>query len=78
MIIWDDQVLELIDSKVETYAICGKFKSLKDDFVWRLIGVYGPNDNNLRFVLFDELKFFVSMGHSLVSRRRFQCCKISL
>uniref|UniRef100_A0A7C8YQP7 Endonuclease/exonuclease/phosphatase domain-containing protein n=1 Tax=Opuntia streptacantha TaxID=393608 RepID=A0A7C8YQP7_OPUST len=46
--IWDDQVLELVDSKVGTYAICGKFKSLNDDFLWGLIGVYGPNDDNLR------------------------------
>ena len=36
VIIWDDQALELIDSKVGTYAICGKFKSLNDDFVWGL------------------------------------------
>jgi len=45
---------------VGTYVICGKFKSLNDDFVWGLIGVYGPNDDNLRFALFDELKFFMS------------------
>ena len=60
VIIWDDQTLELIDSKVGTYAICGKFKSLNDDFAWGRIGVYGPNDDNLRFALFDELKFFMS------------------
>jgi len=77
VIISDDQVLELIDPKVGTYAICSKFKSLKDDFVWGLISVYRPNDDNLRFALFDELKFFVSAGHSLVFWRRFQCCKIS-
>ena len=70
--------MELIDSKVGTYAICGKFKSLNDDFVWGLIGVYGPNDDNLRSAFFDELKFFVSVGHSVVFGRRLQCCKISL
>jgi len=59
-IIWDAQVLELIDSKIGTYAVCGKFKSLKDDFVWGLIAVYGPNDDNLRFALFDELNVFMS------------------
>ena len=46
VIIWDDQALELIDYKMETYAICGKFKSLNDDFVWGLIYLYGPNDDN--------------------------------
>jgi len=60
VIIWDDQALELIDSKVGMYAICGKFKSLNDDFVWGLIGVYGSNNDNLRFALFDELKFFMT------------------
>ena len=53
--------MELVDSKVGTYAVCIKFKSSKDDFVWGLIGVYGPNDDNLRYVLFDELKLFLSL-----------------
>jgi len=60
VIIWDDQALELIDSKVGTYAICGEFKSLNDDFVWGLICVYGPNGDNLRFASFDEVKLFMS------------------
>jgi len=43
-----------------TYAGCCKLKLLNDNFVWGLIGVYGPNDDNLRYVLFDKLKLFMS------------------
>ena len=53
--------MELVDSKVGTYAVCIKLKSLKYDFVWGLIGVYGPNDDSLRYALFDELKLFLSL-----------------
>ena len=42
-----------------TFFFC-KFKFLKDNFVWGIIGVNGPNDGNLRFGLFDELKLFIS------------------
>ena len=55
------QVLELVDSKVGTYAVCIKFKSLKGDFAWGLIGVYGLNNDNLRYAFFDELKLFLSL-----------------
>ena len=28
---------------------------MEDGFIWACSGVYGPNDNNLRSVLWDEL-----------------------
>ena len=52
--------MELVGSKIEIYAICYKLKSLEDNFVWGLIGIYGPNDDNLSYVLFDELMLFMS------------------
>ena len=52
--------MELVDYKVGAYAICLKLNSLIDDFVWGLIGVYRPNDDSLRYALFDELKLFMS------------------
>jgi len=60
IIIWDAQVLELVGSKIGTYAVCCKLKSLKDNFALGLIGVYSQNDDNLSYVLFDELKLFMS------------------
>ena len=35
-------------------------------FEWGLIGVYGPNDDFMRWALFEELSFFVFLGHSVV------------
>jgi len=49
VIISDAQVLELVDFKIGTYAVCYKLKSSKDSFMWGLIGVCGPNDGNIRY-----------------------------
>ena len=45
IVIWDPQVVELGDSRIGSFSICCKFKSLEDNFEWGLIGVYGPNDD---------------------------------
>jgi len=47
--------LELVDSKIKSFSVCCRFKSLHGNFVWGLIGVYGPNDDNVRSVFFEEL-----------------------
>ena len=60
MIIWDAQVLELVGSKIWAYAVYCKLKPFKDNFLWGLIGVYGPNDDNLRYVLLDKLTLCMS------------------
>ena len=52
IIIWDPQVLERVDSHIGTFSVCCKLKSLSDNFVWGLLGVYGPNGDNLRSVFF--------------------------
>ena len=59
IIIWDAQVLELVGSKIGTYAVCCKLKSLKDNFALGIIGVYRMMII-LSYVLFDELKLFMS------------------
>jgi len=60
IILWDPQILELVDSGIGSFSICCKFKSLEDNFEWGLIGVYGPNDDHLRCALFEELLLFMS------------------
>ena len=52
IIIWDPRVLELVDSRIGSFCVSCKFKSLQYNFVWGLIRVYGPNDDNERFALF--------------------------
>ena len=49
LIFWSLFALEL------SLFLCCKFKSLQENFVWGLIMVYGPNDDNVRFALFEEL-----------------------
>ena len=38
IIIWDPQVLELVDSHIGTFSVCCKLKSLSDNFIWGPIG----------------------------------------
>ena len=52
--------LELVYSRIGSFSMCCKFKSLDDNFVWGLIRVYGPNDDNVRSALFEELVTFMS------------------
>jgi len=52
--------LELADSHIGSFSVCCKFKCLEESFDWGLIGVYGPNDDYMRCVLFDELSSFMS------------------
>ena len=60
IVIWDPQVLELGESRIGSFSVCCRFKSLEDNFEWGLIGVYGPNDDYMRRALFEELSFFMS------------------
>jgi len=53
--------LELIDSTIGSFSLCCKFKSLDDNFVWGLIGVYGPNEDNLHSTFLKELRAFMSI-----------------
>jgi len=57
---WDPLILELLDSRIRSFSVCCKFKSLEDDFEWGLIGVYGPNDDHLQCALFEEPVSFIS------------------
>jgi len=60
IILWEPLILKLVDSRIGSFSVCCKFKSLEDNFEWGLIGVYGPNDDHLRCALFEELVSFMS------------------
>jgi len=49
-----------VDSRIKSFSVYYKFKSLLDNFVWGLIGVYDPNDDNVKSALFEELVTFMS------------------
>jgi hypothetical protein len=51
-------VVEKIEECVGRYTVACSLRNNDDNFVWRLVGeggVYGPNDDGDRSVLWDEL-----------------------
>jgi len=60
IIILDTQLVELVDSRVRVYSVCCILRSIEDNFIWGLIGIYGPNDDALRVDLWEELPSFLS------------------
>ena len=60
IVLWDPQILELADSCIRSFSVCWKFKAFEDNFEWGLIGVYGPNDDHLRYALFEKFLLFLS------------------
>ncbi|KAL4633515.1 hypothetical protein ACB092_04G128100 [Castanea dentata] len=58
LIMWDRRVLEKFKVPVGSFSVSIKWKSVEDGFIWACSGVYGPNDNNLRGFMWDELCCF--------------------
>ena len=56
--------MKLGESRIGSFSVCCRFKSMEDNFEWGLIGVYGPNDDNMRRALFEELSFFMSSRYT--------------
>ena len=52
---WDRRVLEKLEVLVGLFSVSIQWKGVGDGFIWACSGVYGPNDNNLRGDLWDEL-----------------------
>ena len=52
---WDWRVLEKVEVLVGSFSVSVQWKGVEDGFIWACSGVYGPNDNNLRDDLWDEL-----------------------
>ena len=55
LIMWDRRVLQKLEVLVGSFLVSGQWKGVEDGFIWACSGVYGPNDNNLRGDLWDEL-----------------------
>ncbi|KAK9278428.1 hypothetical protein L1049_027993 [Liquidambar formosana] len=57
-IMWDNRVLSKVDEGIGVFSTSCVFKNIDDGFQWIFIGVYGPNDDNLRVSCWLELKDF--------------------
>jgi hypothetical protein len=58
--LWDRRVVEKIEECVGDFSIVCSFRSVNDNFEWAFAGVYGPNVNNDRRKLWDELARLIS------------------
>ena len=52
LLMWEVEKVEALEG---SYSIACSFRSVSDDFKWAFAGVYGPNMDNDRSVLWDEL-----------------------
>ena len=55
LIMWERRVLEKLEVQVGLFLVSVQWKGVENCFIWACSGVYGPNDNNLRGDLWDEL-----------------------
>ena len=54
MQIWDKRVFEKLDV-IGQFSTSVLLRGVVDDFVWACTGVYGPNDDGYRSILWEEL-----------------------
>jgi len=52
---WDRRVVEIVEKAVSHFPISCRFKNVVDQFEWAFIGVYGPNYDRDRMLLWEEL-----------------------
>ena len=52
---WNKRALEKMEAMFGTFSISVKWQGLVDGFIWACSGFYGPNDNNERGHMWDEL-----------------------
>ena len=55
LIIWDKKVLDKVEVMVGTFSISVKWQGVEDGFILACLRVYGPNENNERGHMWDEL-----------------------
>jgi exonuclease III len=55
LIMWDKRVAEVQDCVKGQFSISCRFKNVQDQFEWAFSGVYGPNVDADRFILWEEL-----------------------
>jgi hypothetical protein len=52
---WDKRMAEVQDCVKGQFSISCRFKKVQEQFEWAFSGVYGPNVDADRFILWEEL-----------------------
>jgi exonuclease III len=55
LLMWDKRCVEKLKDAVGIYSVSCKFKNVADQKVWMYTGVYGPNADRERSLMWDEL-----------------------
>ncbi|KAG6730543.1 hypothetical protein I3842_01G085700 [Carya illinoinensis] len=55
MMMWDKRVVNLIEEYVGEYLVACSVANVDDGFKWGFVGVYGPNVDSNRRLLWDEI-----------------------
>jgi hypothetical protein len=55
LLMWDRRVVEKIKECVGRFVVACVFRSVTEICEWAFVEVYGPNDNGVRSILWDEL-----------------------
>lgn len=55
LLLWDSRVLVMVGSCIGIYSVSVIFQNVEDEVRWMYSGVYGPNDDGSRRVLWEEL-----------------------
>jgi exonuclease III len=55
LLMWDRRVVEKMEECMGQYTMACCFQNVQDHFVWAFGGVYGPNDDVERRILWEEL-----------------------
>ncbi|KAF5469057.1 hypothetical protein F2P56_013157 [Juglans regia] len=55
VVMWDRLVVEKVDNQIGRYMVACSFRRVSDGFLWTFAGVYGPNLDVDRRLLWDEL-----------------------
>jgi hypothetical protein len=61
LLLWDRRAVSRIDSCLGNFVVACKFKNVDDGLEWAFAGVYGPNRDNLRWRLWEELAGLISI-----------------
>jgi hypothetical protein len=60
LIMWDRRVLEKVGEWMGRYTLAISLRNAEDNFLWAFGGVYGPNDDGERRILWNEMAGLMS------------------
>jgi exonuclease III len=60
LLMWDRRVVEKIEEYVGEFSVACSFRNVEDGFSWAFAGVYGPNLDGDRRLLWEELAGLLS------------------